>query len=97
MSAEQADSDFQAQLRDHLSHRGRLAANSRWARLEPIKKMAVEIWLGKRWTSRAEAIRSMRTLILESAMEAGVPLSPDNISNTIEVWLKKHKKPELTR
>lgn len=75
-------------LQSVLSSRAKMASEARWARLEPVKARAIEMYSsGRNWKSRAEAARRMLPEILRLARENKTPLKPSNAERTIREWL----------
>lgn len=84
----EAESDFKAKLSDMTSR----ASKVRWSKQEPLRELANKIYGGRKWQSRAEAVRSITPTILNEAKTRSIRLSPLNAPKTIDGWLKGLKK-----
>lgn len=69
---------------------GQFATDARWKKWEPAKARAMEIYKSKAWSSRAEAVREMKSEIMQLVEKtAGERLSDQNAEKTIDGWLRK--------
>lgn len=70
------------------SDRAAVAAKGRTEKLDPLRKLAKELALKKKYTSRRQAALSIKAEILAKAKDLGISLSEPQAERTITTWLK---------
>lgn len=74
------------EFKARLANKGGMARGKLY---EPLKIRAFELVKARNWKSRRNAVKTIAPDILDLARSKNIPLSPQQVENTLNDWLKK--------
>lgn len=89
-SLTKSESEIKKQIHREI---GRLGAEGRGAKYQPLRVLAFKLVKARKWKSRRNAAKTIKPEILRKAKELEIPLSEDQAEITITGWLKKEGLP----